>query len=409
MTNMRISKVTAAMLLLLVAVACGKEEGKYSRHPGDMVVFSASGSDQPVTRTIYASGTAMGVINWQEGDIIEISSDKAKTPGGASTASYSVTPSPENATNAIVANVAANGLAWGSGDHTFWAVYPSPSMDGAEGYSIDASGRVSLVIPDTQAPADRSDATESGVTTTTLIPNMLYAPLISSTTVTNPGTSGDAVQLRFRAAFTAIEFVVKVADGELRLTDFTLSSAESMIAAASASATITGTGSDVTLTSPEMTGGSNVVTVPLGTAENPFILSNGNSLVFTVLALPFEDIRKVTVRFNTTTGYRQLALKYSAAFFAANKADLIAEGKADEDGWMIFAKGEKTSLAGFNVPGYLYLAFNNITIGVSPYQQENYDVSWNLVPYDVDYERVDIDGQTVVTQGPDSGWSTQTL
>ena len=76
---------------------------------------------------------------------------------------------------------------------------------------------------------------------------------------------------------------------------------------------------------------------------------------------------------------------------------------------MIFAKGEKTSLAGFNVPGYLYLAFNNITIGASPYQQENYDVSWNLVPYDVDYERVDIDGQTVVTQGPDSGWSTQTL
>ena len=411
---------TAAASLLLVAVSCGKETGQ-DQKPAERIVFVAGSVEQPVSRTAYQPGTGKGQLWWQPGDMVDIC---CVNSDGTSKASYSASPSEEDAREPVlVPLVEAEGLVWGEGEHTFYSLYPSSQMEGADGFALNGN-QVTLVMPDTQTPSGSTSATESGVTTTTLAPNMVYAPLIASK-IEDPGTGVASVQLRYKAAFTAFEFVVKVSDaGELRLTDFTLSSAETTLALASVTATITGTDSNVTLVSPmgsslnlenlswvgsNNTGSGNppsgnCITIPLGTSQNPFILSGGNTLIFTVLALPFEDIRKVTVRFNTTTGYRQLALKYSASAFAANGATLVSQGKADEDGWIIFPKGKKIAMSGFNVPGFFYLTYGDITISGAPYELVGTGDTWEFVPYDISMESLVIDGQPLTTQNPDSAW-----
>ena len=401
--HMHKMRTAATVCLLLAAFACNKEASHFSRRPGDPIVFSAGSASQAVTRIAYESGTGNGHLWWQDGDIVEIcciNDEETKQ------VSYSASPSSGDATAPILLPAGSDLLTWGTGAHSFYAMYPSPQMDGAEDFALDAD-EVTFVMPWTQTPAGHTETTASDATTTTMNPNMVFAPLVASTQIANPSEGEDAVPLRFKAAFTAFEFVVKVAgaDGELRLTDFTLSSAETTIAAASVTATINGTGSDVALSSPQITEGKKSITVPLGTASAPFVLSGNNTLVFTVLTLAFEDVHKVTVRFNTTTGYRQLALKYNTTYFAANSATLIADGKADEDGWMIFPKGGKTTMSGFNVPGYFYIAYGEMTlIGGAPYQPGNPGTNWDLVPLDMSMDQVIVDGQSYYSHDVDTAW-----
>ena len=465
--------ILALVLGLTVAVSCGKEAEKQQEEgwkPGGKIVFSAGSAAQDITKTVYESGTAKGKIYWQEGDMVEIS---CVNDDGKELSSYSASPKEGDATEIVLAPLMEDeSITWGTGAHSFYSLYPSPLINGAAGFSLDAD-KVVLVMPDTQPPLNSTTVTESGVTTTTLSPNMVYAPLIASTQITDP-TVVASVPLRYRAAFTAFEFIVKVADanGILRLKDFTFTSGGTVLAAASVSATIHGTGSDVYLSAddnflstafkgesvpnnqPEgitwkgssnsgngsgsnVAGASamvsNVVTVPLGTEQNPFILTGDNILVFTVLTLSFEDIREVTVRFNTTNGYRSLGLKYDATYFANNRDALISNGKADENGWMIFPKGKKNTFAGFNVPGHFYITYDDITIGGVPYEPVDPGAGWSFifeelelgkavingqnvtqisagggvwsdVAYDIYLETAVINGQNVTTHNPDSAW-----
>lgn len=432
MCNIRI--ILTLTLGLAIASSCGKEaEQQNGWKPGDRIVFSAGSAAQSVTKTAYESGTAKGIIYWQDGDKVEISCVNSE---GTEQASYSATPSSGDATELVLAPLGDESLVWGSGAHTFYSLYPSPQMDGVDGFSLDGAD-VTLTMPATQAPSSTSSVTESGITTTTMAPNMLYAPLIACTQITDPTQLGSTVPLRYKAAFTAFEFIVKVAnaDGELRLTDFTFGSGSTDLAAVSVSAAITGSGSDVGLTQLDntLTQASRTVTIPLGTQEQPFILSGGNVLVFTVLTMAFEDIGQVTLRFSTTTGYRSLSLKYDANYFAQYKDVLIADGLADENGWRIFPKGKKITMGNFQVPGHMYISFSDITISL-PYQQQEISADWgftfmgSLDPtesiiggqgvtdivaggstwsdliYDIFLETAVINGQQVSTQNSDSGW-----
>ena len=428
--------ILALALVPVVVASCGKEAEHQQDgwKPGGKIVFSAESANQPVTKTAYESGTANGYIYWQEGDKVEIS---CVTSEGTEKASYSASPASGDATELVLAPLGDGSLVWGSGTHTFYSLYPSPQMDGVDGFSLDGAN-VTLTMPATQAPSSTSSVTESGITTTTMAPNMLYAPLIACTQITDLAQLGSTVPLRYKAAFTAFEFIVKVAnaDGELRLTDFTFGSGSTDLAVASASATITGEGSDVCLTpvANTLSQASHTITVPLGTQEQPFILSGGNVLVFTVLTLAFEDIGQVTLRFNTTTGYRSLALKYDATYFAQYKDALIAAGSADANGWRIFPKGKKITMGNFQVPGHMYISFSDITISL-PYLQQEISADWgftfmgSLDPtesiiggqgvtdivaggstwsdliYDIFLETAVINGQQVSTQNSDSPWT----
>ena len=409
MTKMRIKKVTAAACLLLAAVSCGKqeqqEEGVYSRRPGDEVVFSTGDGDQPVTKTAYAPGTGQGTINWQEGDLIMVASDLARTPEGESFAHYAITPSGTDATNAVLSNVAPHGLRWGEGVHTFWGLYPSPQMDGAENFVLEEGGGVTLVMPATQAPVGRSDVTASGVTTTTLAPNMLYAPLIACTQVDNTNGGSDAIPLRFKAAFTAFEIVIGVAqaDSQLSFSELTVSSAETNLCDEAAWGQTAGTDSDVAFSDFSYDTPARSITVPLETNGEPIVVTAGNKLVVTVFALAFENIHKVTLRFVTERGPREMSLKYSADYFAANRTALISQGKADEDGWLIFSKGKKISMKGFDQPGGFFIRYGDITIGNAPYSEVDPDSGWSIVYYDTSYNNT-ADGHSFVDQNPDDGW-----
>lgn len=395
----------AAILAALSLCSCGKIQ-MFSRQEGKPIVFAAPASTaQPETKTSYESGTAQGAIYWNDGDIISIYCEQANIPDhpGKHVAPYVVSPkSDQNLGN--LENYIPNALNWGTGPHTFYAFYPAPETPGAgSNYGVNGS-TASFVIPAEQNYATKT-VTGTTTTTTTLAPNMLYAPMVASTYIANTGGNGEAVPLYFKAGFTAFEFIVRVADadGELRLKEFTFTSAVTNLVAAKATATISGNSTKVSLGTPDLTDPGKVVTIPLGTNEAPLVLSGGNILVFTFFALGAEDIHQATVRFTTTSGFRQLALKYDETYFAAHP-ELKTEKRADAEGWLIFPKGKKISMAGFDVPGRFYIAFNNITIGGQPYEGKTPGTDWAFVLEEIELASATIGGHTVTDLGSDSGW-----
>ena len=432
---MRIYRIALVAILAAVQLCSCSKSPLFSRQAGKPIVFAApQATAQPETKTSYDSGTANGSIYWNDGDIISIYCAQANIPGSNKhVAPYVVNPKSDQ-NQGTLENYIANALNWGTGAHTFYAFYPAPETPGADEVHYGISGSTaSFVIPASQTPASKT-VTGTTTTTTTLAPNMLYAPMVASTYIANTGGNGEAVPLYFKAGFTAFEFIVRVADadGELRLKEFTFTSAVTNLVAAKATATISGNSTSVSLGTPVLTDPGNVVTIPLGTQEAPLVLSGGNILVFTFFALGAEDIHQATVRFTTTSGYRQLALKYDETYFA-NHPELVTTNRADEYGWLIFPKGKKISMAGFDVPGRFYIAFNNITIGGQPYEgmtpgtdwafvleeiklasatiggqdvtNQNSDSDWDLVSYTLALEQAVINGQTVTNQSSDSPWA----
>lgn len=422
-----ITHILAAAALLGCLVSCEKEVS-YSRRPGAPVVFTTRGAEQPATKAVYESGTEKGAIYWETDDVIRIYSTQASTPDGNHYADYVLTPRAADASRSDIAPYeGGNGLNWGSGLHYFYCLYPSPISAG-EGFSL-TGGSVSFPMPPSQTYASCSSA----ASTTTFAPDIAHMPMVACATAASENGNGSAVSLEFKAQFTAFEFVVKSDDsGALSLTSFEFSSASTDLAAASASATISGTGEGVSTGSYTLTGTSRTITFTLGTGGEPFVLEAGKTMVFTVFALAKENITDCSIKFNTTSGYRSLALKYDADYFAANSTTLTTAGTANASGYLIFPKGKKITLMGFNVPGKFYIAFNDITIGGQPYtgdeagdywERRLQEVDWNgaviggqyvagqtpdgewgLVNYDMAWEKFVIGGQDVSSQDPDSAW-----
>lgn len=422
--------------LAFTLVGCQKAS-VFSREPGKAVVFTTNTQNQPATKTVYDSGTGKGTIYWVQDDEVGIYCAQATAPDGSNFASYVLRP--EEGSNAFKATLdiagGGNGLTWGTGSHTFYCLYPSPTWASAPTGTALSGNTVTTVIPAAQTGTP-SEVTAGGVKTTTFAPDMRYASMIAST-VAASGGEGGAVTLDFKAHFTAFEFIIQADDSaDLDLTTFKLSSTSNVLAA-TATATISGTGTDVTAATTSTTNENNTITFTLGTNETPFILEKsepGSShyVILTVLALAKENITNVTLRFNTVSGYRSLALKYADDYFAAHRTALIDEGKANADGYLIFPAGKKISMAGFSVPGILLVTFSDIVIGgqyladaapdwkwmldldkvlidpisaLQPYGSEDPGTTWRWVLYDMDLEEFVVNGQYITdanTTG--AGW-----
>lgn len=426
-------KRTLLIITALLALTSCTKELVFSREPGRAVVFATRAGSQPSTKTAYDSGTEKGTIFWAQDDEIGVYCAQASSSDDTHFASYVLRPGDNAATATLDIAGGGNGLTWGTGSHTFYCLYPSPSWsDAPEGTALSGSS-VTTVIPATQT-GEKSEVTTAGIKTTTFAPDMSYAAMIACTTAASGG-SGGAVTLEFKAHFTAFEFVVMADDSaDLELVNFQLSST-SQVLAATATATISGTGTSVTVsdyTTADDPEPSKTLTFTLGTTEEPFVLERNNYLILTVLALAKEDITNATLRFNTVGGYRSLALKYAADYFAANSETLIEQGKANASGYLIFPAGKKTTMAGFNLPGVFYIAFNDIIIGGQnlsdsatdwnwmmqlqqiqlgptanhPYGTGNPGADWQWVLYDLDLEQFVIGGQLVESSTADgSAWS----
>lgn len=313
--------IFALLLLATLAVSCRKEAG--TSRSGIVFYARSTSFVEPDTRTVF-SGVSVETgdnkkterIDWVEGDLIRVYCAEASLLDSPSThfSDYTVTgQSSGGATcTATITSSAGNGLQWGSGSHTFYAMYPSPSTEDLSGVTFN-NGTMVLTIPATQT------VTRKG-TTGTWLPDMRYAPMLAKTTAE---TTEGSVGLDFAPQYSAFTFTVGLGAYEsLSLTGFTLTSTTGNLtgkitvnASDYGTATVSGGGKSITI---DLTG----MTL---NASNP-------SATFTVLAVP-EETSGLQVSFTgEQIGTRTLAL---------NRADGTP---------LTFQAYKKYNLGGFTFP-----------------------------------------------------------
>lgn len=292
---------------LVLAAGCGKDvfSQKYSRNAGDPVVFGVRSGVESETRTVYREGTTVvdgktiQSIDWVANDNIRIYSPDAKRAAWnypEQWADYTVKNIQQDGTmsKGQLSNVQAFGLAWGdAGNHTFYAIYPSPNTTEAN-VPNGSNGILALTIPAAQAETAE----------------MEYAYMTAAAQA-EAGVSGDAVNLYFYPAFTAFEFQI-IASEPTIFHDFELVSTTDNLAGA---ATVTYTG-----VTPAYACASNVKKITVDLDDKS--LAQDESFTFIVFAAP-TDLTGLTIRFtvsspSTTPGVtnptrtNSLALKYGS-------------------------------------------------------------------------------------------------
>ena len=329
---------------VLLVAGCGKQnwmEGTYSRRAGDPVVFGVGTRDME-TRTVYGdvntvSGKKIQDINWVSGDRIRVYSPdciRASWNDSHQWADYVVNPVTGPLNRGTLSNVQANGLSWGdAGDHTFYAIYPSPGTSEAEN-PAGAGGAFTYSIPASQEVSAQ----------------MQYAYMLAAASASNNKVSGDAVELDFTPAFTAFEFQLRSADPDVQLLSIEIESA-SMALVGDATAQYDAGTDKYAYAGPARTDSNKSVSV---TAATGTVLATDSDYVLTVFGLPL-DLTGLTLRLTVkypdadSPETKSLALKYSDTAathpgeyvtFGACKKHII-KGVHLEKGWvLIYANGE---------------------------------------------------------------------
>ena len=307
---------------MVILAGCSREIEDPSGIPGSRIQFTASSyyDNGPSTRTVYSgtgafSGSTLTTerINWVAGDQISI----AYAHGGTTnSANYDVTAntvvSTTNSEATIGVASGSSELVWadGSGNHVFYAMYPSRAFS-LNGNSASLSGNAfSGIIPASQTVTLKT--LESGASK--YEPNMKYAYMLATATeASQPVNNG--VNLYFKPAMTAFEFIVDINSGTsglgVTLNSFTMTAASGYAPLAGTfSASLNGTSAAVAdWTGYSRTSTSQTITVNFaggsGVTVNP-----GSPVTFTVFALP-ETLSGITITFNTSDGQKTLALKDS--------------------------------------------------------------------------------------------------
>ena len=203
--------VIAAILLLC---SCQKEF-RYMQE-GDSINFTA-GSGFSQTKAAY-SGVANSAgtierIDWQEGDLLRIYCAQASEPS-VHYADYSVKSVDTLASGSMVSTAHIepfseisddDGLCWGEGDHTFYAVFPSPATTGGITTSISGS-EVSANISGSQAPVNVINSGVNYMAVADLRNMLMTAKAGPYTAETMPDE--DHVFLAFTPLTTAVKFTI---------------------------------------------------------------------------------------------------------------------------------------------------------------------------------------------------------
>lgn len=316
-------KLIAAVMLGLAGTAwsCTRELNDVAM-PGDTIAFRASADydNGPETKTIY-SGIEYGGkerIDWVNGDVLRIASDKARHPDGTSYSDYQVAGVSHNnqeISYASVKNVGDNGLHWGSGTHKFYAVYPSPAAN--SNISIN-NNVINLALPKSQLQAAQMD----------------YAYMFAAVQTAAKAT----VNLSFKPMFTAFQFQVRSdEEASMTITSFSLSTGENKAMTGSCRATITAATNSTAstavysnFTAYNASSGNNTITVDMGAG---ITVTPSSYATITVFALP-QDYSHLTASFTTSTGDTK-SLKLQQA-----------------DGtWVNFSACHKYNINGLGLPG----------------------------------------------------------
>ena len=359
-----ISVVSVIGGLMLLLSGCARiDEGLFGG-PGSRIRFTAASSydNGPATKTAYSgeyTGTSNNIerINWEVNDQMTIAYVHGSTTANAD---YDVTgeshSSGETNSNATV-QASGSALEWeeGSGNHVFYAMYPSRAFSADQSSaSLTDAGVFSGVIPAIQTVTSKT--LESGVTK--YEPDMKYGFLVATTTLNSIPASGE-VDLFFKPAMTAFEFVVGVKSDApaLTLNTFEMSSEASLSSTGALtgtfSAKLNGTSADVAdWQNYSKSNAGNTISVDFRTGGTGIAINSGNAITFTVFAMP-QDLSGITVKFGTSEGVKTLKLKQNGTF-------------------MTFTGGKKYRISNLNLPYWSY----TIEV-VDPVSGESIDVTGN--------------------------------
>ena len=324
----------AAVLCLLLAVSCTKD------YTGKRIRFSASTRSGAATKAAYSDVVTSNIerIDWKAGDIINLAMRNTENPA-STTQEYSITGISANGRNSkagLEVYGGTNGLQWGTGDHYFWAAYPSTATLGSGSMTVTGT------IAGTQEQS--YTATNSGIARYDS-DQTLY---LTAGKLVPESAIGDPISLDFDPAMTTFDFEVgSNTDDDLIIRSFELTTeyAESDIAdanlrALSGNFTATYDASMVRTLSTTAADASNR-SITVNFAQQPAI-SQTKKVRFRVIALP-QTIQGLTVVFNTTeTDSGALG----ATINKIHKLRLKQSGS-----WITFPACGKANITGLLIPG----------------------------------------------------------
>ena len=336
------------LALLSVAVSC--EELRHSQ----AVQFKVELREPAGTKASY-SGVLTGKverIDWAEGDLIRIYSDKAVRSGDNTYhwADYRVeSVSASGATSlATITYASANGgLVWqeGGGNHTFIGIYPSPGLSSPDEPEIGANKRIFLNagIPREQTGA-LSNRTVYGVAGTDIIyPSdaTMYMTAYAADQTESSAT------ISFEPAFTTFHINAGT-DKNMIIKSVQLIAASNPVSGEFTGLadngpwgyTVSGSGTytDVTLNLSSIS------------SDGGYVLTAGQTVDMVLLAMP-TDLTGLTLKFNVeidgVDAVRQLDLKVV-------EATTLYEHTLAAGDWIIFNARKQAYLKGLLVPGTVW-------------------------------------------------------
>lgn len=219
----RISNLAYVLIGIgFLATGCSEDEimKVTPANPGDAIVFGATASIEngsPHTRTAYGEkGDGFQVINWVAGDEIRIACAEAAQAKQADYVVQNVTPgspSGDKESSASTLIKKGDGLQWGTGEHTFYAVYPSPAHfnvtdENQQPHTNLEDHTVTGVLGSVQVASDPK--TEDNQTV--YKPDMAQAYMAARAYYNQAKEGGEGVTLHFKPLVTAIEVEVKAGE-----------------------------------------------------------------------------------------------------------------------------------------------------------------------------------------------------
>ena len=411
-------------IILLVAVlmtACQDNEiisgPENTVNPGDEIVFNAISGykvDTPSSRTLYsgATYTENGVtyerVEWEVNkDIIGIYCENANN---VQYADYRITAldgtknqTADESHHAILArHEQSSGLQWGTGEHEFFAIYPSPTIPDQNGSATSLKGKVGLknniltgYVPTTQTPIEIVNArevtnTQNGTTTTLRTatkwakPDMRYSYMIARTTAT---PADKHVDLSFKPISTALEIDINTgnaANNTIVITSVTIQSISGRAITGNFTCPIK---SDGTPDSENIaiSHGSSSLTIQLGTSG--ITLAKGNILRVTALLLPTavtEGDLRITISGNSDFGGDQSGVLKEVSLQAHKKhyiANLPLKDEPVEGNNWITRLDDDILLGGLSIPGAANAfssAYNSTNSQYYRTQSKSFTDLWNM-------------------------------
>ena len=209
-----IIKSVLALSLAVIAVSSCQEKMKgFGFSKGEVVRFSVGTEGSSLdTKAAYAGNTTKPGekerIDWEENDLIRIYCSQVSEPE-THFADYKVTGNPTSSgalSKAHIEGTGGVGLRWGEGEHTFYAVYPSPASNGI---TTGINGNtVSGTLPSTDQGNKGKSVSDGNYVVKPDLKWMMMTAKAGPYSETGAHAGADGVFLSFTPLTTAIEFTI---------------------------------------------------------------------------------------------------------------------------------------------------------------------------------------------------------